>query len=95
MVLSSPGELIPQTSGLGLVEMGAGLIKADEGECALGGWWYAPMLRQSLTEANHKSQPRTKLLLNQLSDPHKGLVFIALLNVLGESKVPCRGMRGG
>lgn len=37
MVLSSRGELIPQTSGLGLVEMGAGLIKADVEECALGG----------------------------------------------------------
>lgn len=103
VVQSSQGNLILQTAGQCLVEMGAGLIKADEGEHGVGvGRGTAEMMvytpvKASLAKANHKSHSWAKLLLSQLRVPHKGLVFRAclVLTAPGESKATYRGMRGG
>lgn len=99
VVQSSQGNLILQTARQCLVEMGAGLIKADEGEHGVGVargtaemMVYTPV-KASLAKANHKSHSWAKLLVSQLRVPHKGLVLRACLISLSEVKA--RQLIGG
>lgn len=89
------GQLIPQTSGPGLAEMGMGLIKPDEGkpwEDMDAEWMvYTPV------KAAHKSHPWVWLLLSQLricrqKDWSSKAVLLALCP--GGKQAPCREVGG-